>query len=180
MRCLAVEGGALGRVLAVAQVVDLLEDQSQPAGEHVAGHVGEIRGDLGVVGGYEPVCLGRETLAKLGGDCAAAADLGHDLAVPRRVGDGGHSGVVAGCSGEQCRAADVDHLDGFVDRHEPRAHLRGKVADVDRDDIDQADLLGLQLGQLLGLVSPCQDAGVHHGMERLDLAAGDRLGAGQI
>ena len=52
MSRLAVEGGALGRVLAVAKVVDLLEDQRQAPGKGVAGGVGQVGRDLGVVGGH--------------------------------------------------------------------------------------------------------------------------------
>ena len=57
---LAVERRPLVRVLAVAQVVDLLEDERQARRERVAGDLVEVGGDLGVVGGDRAERLGRE------------------------------------------------------------------------------------------------------------------------
>ena len=60
VRRLAVERGALVRVLAVAQVVDLLEDDRQPARERVARDLVEVGRDLRVVGGDRAERLGRQ------------------------------------------------------------------------------------------------------------------------
>ena len=72
---LAVEGRALVGVLAVAQVVDLLEDQRQPARERVARDLVEVGGDLGVIGGDRAERLGRELGAELRADPAELAQL---------------------------------------------------------------------------------------------------------
>ncbi len=77
-----------------------------------------------MVGGHEAERLGRQPLAELGRNRAALPDLGHDLGIAGRIGHRGHAGVVAGRGREQGRAADVDHLDRLVDRHEPAADLR--------------------------------------------------------
>jgi hypothetical protein len=47
------------RVLSVAQVVDLLEDERQVAREGVARDLVEVGGDLGVIGGDRAERLGR-------------------------------------------------------------------------------------------------------------------------
>ena len=60
VRRLAVERGALVRVLAVAQVVDLLEDEREMARERVARDLVEVGGDLGVIGGDRAERLGGE------------------------------------------------------------------------------------------------------------------------
>ena len=75
---LAVERGPLVRVLAVAQVVHLLEDQREVAREGVAGDLVEVGGDLGVVGGDRAERLGRELRPRLRADRARAR------AAPRR------------------------------------------------------------------------------------------------
>ena len=69
---LAVERGPLVRVLAVAQVVHLLEDDRQAAREGVAGDLVEVGGDLGVIGGDGAERLGRELRPRLRADLAAA------------------------------------------------------------------------------------------------------------
>ena len=55
------------RVLAVAQLVDLLEDDREPAREGVARHLVQVGGDLGVVGRDHAERLGREASPRLGG-----------------------------------------------------------------------------------------------------------------
>ena len=60
VRRLAVERRALVRVLAVAQVVDLLEDEREVAREGVARDLVEVGGDLGVIGGDRAERLGGE------------------------------------------------------------------------------------------------------------------------
>ena len=86
----------LRRVFAVSQVGNLLEDYGQPAGEHVAVDVEQVRGDLGVVSGHQTEGLGRQLLAKLGGNSAACPHLGDHLRVASRIGHSGHARVVAG------------------------------------------------------------------------------------
>jgi len=102
-----------------------------------------------VVRGHQTVGLGGKLLAELGRDGSELVDLGGDSRIARRVRDRRHAGVVARRRRQKGGAADVDHLDGFVDRHQPDADLRCEVADVDGHQIDQADSLGRKLGELL-------------------------------
>ena len=102
-----------------------------------------------MVGGDRAERLGGEPRAGLGADHAELAELGDDAVVVRRVGRGRDAGRVPGGRPEQRRAADVDHLDGLVDPDELDPDRRGERLDVDDDEVDQADALGLELGQLL-------------------------------
>src|SRR5204863_568356 len=68
MRGLAVERGLLMRVLAVAQVVDLLEDEGEPFWKDLAAHLVEIGSDLGVVRRDSSEGFGRKLLTQLGRD----------------------------------------------------------------------------------------------------------------
>jgi hypothetical protein len=65
---LAVEGCPLVRVLAVAEIVDLLEHQRQVARERVARDLIEVGGDLRVIGGDRAERLRRELGPQLGAD----------------------------------------------------------------------------------------------------------------
>ena len=177
---LAVEGGALVRVLAVAQVRDSLEDHRQALREDVAGDLVEVGGDLGVVGGHGAERLGGQPGTRLGGHVAVLAQLLEDRLVVRRVGDRGDPGRVAGGGAEERRTADVDHLDGLVDADEAGADLGRERRDVDDDDLDRADAVLGQLLELLGLVAAGEDAGVDGRMEGLDLAADEGRDVGQV
>ncbi len=179
VRRLAVERRALMRVLAIAQVVDLLEDDGQAARERVAGDLVEVGGDLGVVGGDRAERLRRQARPGLGAHPAQLAQLGHEEGVVRRVRCGRDTGGVAGRRTEQGRATDVDHLDRLVDADELGPDGRGERLDVDDDQVDEADALALELVQLFGLVTSGEDAGVDRVVERLDLAADGRLALGQ-
>ena len=52
--------------------------------------------------------------------------------------------------------------------------------DVDDDEVEQAEAVIGELGELLGDVAPREDAGVDRGMERPDLAADERRHLGQV
>ena len=81
---------------------------------------------------------------------------------------------------EQRRPADIDHLDGLVDAHEARADLGREGLDVDDDEVDEADALRFQLGELLRHVAPGEDPRVDRGVERLDLATDEGWHLGEI
>ena len=71
-------------------------------------------------------------------------------------------------------------LGGCGDGHQPDPDLRREGADVDGHDVDQPDLLGLELRELVGAVAPSENAGVYGRVKGLDLGARDRLGAGEV
>ena len=180
VRRLAIERRALVRVLAVAQVVDLLEDERQMAREGVARHLVEVGGDLGVVGGHRAERLGGQLGPRLGRDRAELAQLGCDDRVVGRVGDRRHPGGVARRGAEERRATDVDHLDRLVEPDDLDPDRRRERLDVDDHHVDQADPLGAQLLELGRDVAPGQDPGVDRVVEGLDLAADIGLALGQV
>ena len=179
VRRLAVERGALVRVLAVAQVVDLLEDEREMARERVARDLVEVGGDLGVIGGDRAERLGGELGPQLGADDAELAQLRDDLLVVARVGDRGDARRVARGRAEEGRPGDVDHLDRLVEPDELDADRRRERLDVDDHEIDQPDPLRLQLLDLGRDVAPGEDAGVDRVVEGLDLAADIGFALGQ-
>ena len=85
---LAVEGRPLVGVLAVAQVLDLLEDHRQPTRERRPGDLVDVGGDLGVIGGHDPERVGGQLLAELGRDGAELLELADKASVVGRVRDG--------------------------------------------------------------------------------------------
>ena len=180
VRRLAVERRALVRVLAVAEVADLLEDEGQPAREGVARDLVEVGGDLRVIGRDHAERLGREPGPRLRADPAELAQLVDDARVVARVGGGGDTGRVARGGAEERRSADVDHLDRLVDPDQGGADGRRERLDVDDDEVDEPDALGLELGELGRDVAAREDAGVDRVVEGLDLATDARPALGQL
>ena len=111
---------------------------------------------------------------------AQAPDLLEDSVVVGRVGDGRHPGGIAGRRAEQGSATDVDHLDGVGQPDELRSDLRRERRDVDDDEVDETDPVGLEVGELFRDVATGEDPGVDGRMERLDLAADERRDGGDV
>ncbi len=130
-------------------------------GDHAERLRGELRPELGA---YLPALL----------------KLSEDLRVVLGAGDRRDAGRVARGGAEQRGAAHVDHVDGLVDADQRSPDLRAERSDVDDDEIDRLDGFALELVELLGLVAPGEDPGVHRVMERLDLAVEHRRDAGDI
>jgi hypothetical protein len=78
MRRLAVERRPLVWVLAVAQVVNLLEDDREALREDVARQLVEVCRDLRVVRGDRAERVGGELGPQLGGEMAVLPQLGDD------------------------------------------------------------------------------------------------------
>ena len=167
------------RVLAVAQVLHLLEDERRGgSGRSLPGDLVEVGGDLGVVGGDDAERLGGQPLAELGGDAAPLPELGDDLRVVGRVGDGGDPGVVAGRrrrgAPPRRRRSSRSPRRGRRGRS-PTSGANGLTLTTTRS-MSPIAVLG-QLGELLGPVAAGEDAGVDGRVERLDLAADERRDA---
>ena len=177
---LAIERGPLMGVLAIAQVVDLLQDDGEALREGVVRDLVQVGRDLGVVGGQRAECVRGELGAELGADGVMALQLGNEVGVVLRAANRSDPRPVAGRRAEECRSAHVDHLDRLVDRHEVGADSRGERADVDDNDVDRADSLGDQLVHLGGHVAASEDAGVDRGVECLDLATDEGRQAGDL
>jgi hypothetical protein len=133
---LAIEGRLLVRVLAVAQVTQLVHHDRELAREADAADVVEVTGDLGVVGRDRGERFGGEPLAGLRGDRTERLELREDLLVLRGVGCRSDAGEVAGGGGQQGHAADVDHLDRLVDRNHGGPDLRCERLHVHDHEVD--------------------------------------------
>src|SRR3954470_13948398 len=120
---LAVERRPLVGVLAIAQVVDLLEHDRETLRERRVRDLVEVGRDLGVVRGDDPERVRCELGPELGTERVMALELGEQTGIVLRAADRGHAGAVPGRRAEERRAADVDHLDRLVDRGAVRASL---------------------------------------------------------
>ena len=169
----AIDRGLLLRVLAIAQVVDLLQrDLELGRGvRHVACLGGKPTGDGRVVGGGGLVDLHLQ--AATGGKRGAAtglAHLGQDGIIVGRVGnDGNARGVLSGRA-QHGGTTDIDVLDGIREGDLGVGDGLLELVQVDDDQVDQlnAVLSGL-LHVLLGIATGKQCA-VNLGMQRLDAA----------
>ena len=169
----AIDRGFLLRVLAIAQVIDLLQrDLELGRGvRHVARLSGEPTGDSRVVGGGGLVDLHLQTTT--GGKRGAAAGLAHlgqDGVVVGRVGDDGDARGVLGGRAQHGGTADVDVLDGVREGDLGVGDSLLELVQVDDDQVNQlnAVLSGL-LHVLLGIAAGKQSA-VNLGVQRLNAA----------
>ena len=140
----------------------------------------QIGRDLGVVRGDGAERLGGERLAELDRGGGELLELAHQARVVERARRHGDRRAVAGRSGQECDAADVDHLERLVDAVDAGADLGREGLDVDDDEVDQADAVLDELGELRRVVASGEDAGVDGGVEGLDLAADERRDLGQV
>src|SRR4051812_20625329 len=90
MRRLAIERGPLVRVLAVPEVVNLLEDEREMTRERVPRDLVEVGRDLGVVSRDRAERLGGQLGTRLRADRAELAELRDDARVVRGIGNRGH------------------------------------------------------------------------------------------
>jgi hypothetical protein len=83
-------------------------------------------------------------------------------------------------SAQHGRAADVDHLDRLLLTHAVAAGDVAERVEVDADQIERANALLVERGEVLLVVSPCEDRRVDARVERLH-AATEHLGhSGQL
>ncbi len=85
-----------------------------------------------------------------------------DDGVVGRRGDHAHMLVVLGGRPHHGRPADVDELDGGI---------RREGIEIDDDEVDGVDPVGLEVGPVRGLGAVGQDAAVDLGVQGLDAAA---------
>ena len=101
-------------------------------------------------------------------------------AIVCRIDDDQHAAEVLGGGAHQRRAADVDFLDQRVERGR---RIRGRLHEriqVDDDDVDQAESVGLERRQIVGAIAPRENAAVQRRMQRLDAAVHHLGKAGQL
>ncbi|OPZ04932.1 MAG: hypothetical protein BWZ09_01451 [Alphaproteobacteria bacterium ADurb.BinA305] len=180
---LAVEGRGLVRVLAVAQVLHLVEGELQALGiglqRHVAGLVGDERGE--VVGDRRVVARGvgeglhREREAGLVAELAGVGlELFDDAAVVLGVGDDADAAllvaVVLGRGAHHGGAADVDVLDRVFQRAVGLGHGLLEGVEIDHHQVDAADVVGGDGVHVFGEIAAGEDAAMHLRVQGLDPA----------
>ena len=182
----AVERGALVRVLAIAQFLRLRQLHAEHrrvlgALRHAGGRAlaavgqrGEVVGDHAVVGGGVREHLLRQH--ELGGALdLAGLQLGEHARVVHRVDDDRHVLPVLRRGTQHRRAADVDVLDRVFQRAVgPRGGLRERV-EVDDQEVDRRDAVLLQRRHVRRQIAPREQAAVDARVQRLH-AAVEHLG----
>lgn len=169
----AIDRGLLLRVLAIAQVVDLLERNLEPGRSvrHVACLGGKPTGDSRVVGGSGLVDLHLQTTTGgKRGATAGLAHLGQDGVVVGRIGDDGNARGVLGGGAQHGGTADVDVLDGVRKGDLGVGDGLLELVQVDDDQVDQLNaVLSCLLHVLLGIAAGQQRA-VNLGVQGLNAA----------
>ena len=175
-----VERRPLVRVLAVGEVELLLVGDDQVLGEFLVGGR-EPAADRRVVAGGLGEGLVGEPVPGRGGELAARLlELGADRVVGLGLDDHGDALVVLGRGPDHRRAADVDVLDRDVvlDLVVGDRVLEG--VEVDADEVDRLDPLGLERRHVLGVAAAGEERRVQPRVQRLDPAAEDLLLAGEL
>ena len=185
----AVDGGRLLRILAVAQVVGLLEPHAKLVGKVALGLgvallgielVRKPGGDGSVVerGGLVDLELQLATGGERGG-AIVGTHLVEDAVVVLRVNHHGHARGVLGGGAQHGGTADVDVLDGVRVRDVGLGNGLLELIEVDDHEVDHADAVLGRLGHVLGVVAAGEQAAVHLGVQRLD-AAVHHLGKARV
>ncbi len=177
---LAVPPGHLMRVFAVAQDTHAIEVRAEHDGqadlgrrrasERVAVHAHglERRGNHRVVRGRVRECLARELEAERRRGSAGLGKRRENARVVRGVDDHQHVAEVLCRGAHQAGSADVDFLDEAV---EGRLRVRGgrrERVQVHHHEIDEANPVALDGGQIVGAGAAREDAPVNGRMEGLD------------
>jgi hypothetical protein len=174
----AVEGGLLVRVLAVAEALG----DGQRGGE--AGRQAEDVAEAGLGLGFEVVgdrgVVGRGALEDLEGELAAefaeglrGLHRGEHALVVGGIGHDGDGGVVLGRAAQHGGAADVDVLDGVLERAVGLRDGGFEGVEVDDDEVDEVDAVLLGFVEVLMRVATAEKAAVHLRVQGLHAAFHD-------
>jgi hypothetical protein len=108
------------------------------------------------------------------GNRAAGLDLVQHRRVVLRIGEHADAAllvaVVLGRGAHHGRAADVDVLDGVVQRAAGLGHRLAEGIEIHHHQVDRRDAVLGHDRQMLGQVAPAEDAAMHLGMQGLDPA----------
>ena len=162
-----VEGGLLVGVLAVPEVLDLLQGDGEALGEPCAEPLVHLGRDHAVVVGGVDEGLGHELAVELLGDLPLLLQLGDDLGVLGGLCDDCHGFVVLRRGADHAGAADVDVLHDLVECDAVLEDGLLEGVQVDNDHVDRLDALGGDGVHVLLDVPAGEDARVDHWVERL-------------
>ncbi len=168
----AIEGGLLMRVFAVAQILHLDRLQVEAFGKRRGQAVRTARGEpvrnCAVVGRSVRKGLSRERETRLNRQhLAVRSELGQERAVVRRFDHDAHMSPVLRRGAQQRRTADVDVLDRFLERAVAFRDSLPKRVEVDDDEIDQRNAVPGERRGMRQHVAAGENAGVHFRMQRL-------------
>ena len=175
----AVERGALVRILPVAQRPAPVERQAQVAAEARVGVAPGLQmvGDVGVVGGSVRERLGGQLEAQRAVG-AAGPRGGQHARVVGRVGHRTAVRVIFGGGAQHRRPPHVDLLDRFLRRAIRPRRDAGERIQVDHQQIDRRDAV---FGGGLGIRrAAAEQAAVHQRVQGLDAPAHDLREAGEL
>ena len=160
---------ALVRILPVRELEDPVEDRQVRLGKHLV--LAEPAGDRGVERGGRLERAGRERAPGGGRDLCAETELLDEGLIVLGPADGHDVRVVLRRRAEEGRAADVDLLDRVLPVHVEAADGALERVEVDADEVDRRDPVGLELGEVVRHVPAGEDAAVHRWVERDDAMA---------
>jgi hypothetical protein len=124
-------------------------------------------------------CLFRQREACLVRQAAAGLQLVQHWRIVLGVGDDADAAllvaVILGRRAHHGRAADVDVLDGVIQRAARLGHRLAEGIEVHHHQVDRRDAVLRHHRQVLGQVAPTKDAAMHLGVQGLD-AAVEHLG----
>ena len=159
----AVERGLLVRVLAVAEALGNRQGRREAGGqaEDVAeaglGLGFEVVGDRGVVGGGALENLESEFAAEFT-EGLGRLHRGEHALVVGGVGDDGDGSVVLGRAAQHGRAADVDVLDGVLERAVGLRDGGFERVEVHDDEVDEVDAVLLGFVEVLMRIATAEEA----------------------
>ena len=166
-----VESALLMRIFAITHALGMTKAQHQRVGEGFAAlDLAQVRGDGGVVGGGMAEALdGQAEAAGVGQGATGGTQFFQHGGVVGGIDHHADRVMVLGRGADHGRSADVDILDGILQRAIGLGHGRLEGIEVHDHKIDWADAMLLHDG-LVG-AAPTEDAAVNAGMQRLDAAA---------
>jgi len=180
VRAVDVEGGALVRVLAVAQGLAQRSGKGPAAGRVLADGAGHPGGDGGIVGGGARKRPLRQRAAE--GQARLPVVPVHLLqkgGVVAGIGQHGDMGVVLGGGADHRRPADIDVLHRLGLAGTAR-HRRLERVEVDDQEVDGRDAVRLHRRHMRGIVAQGQQPAMHAGVQGLHAAVHHLGEAGHV
>ena len=179
----------LMRVLAVAEVADLVERKFQAGGqspgipttlESIAGDFDgrERRRNRRIVGRGVGDCLAGELVPER--QARRLVDGREQARVVGGIDDDENAAKILGGRAHQRRSADIDLLDERVERGRRVGRRFHERVQVDHDEVDEAQPVALELGHIVGPIAPRENAAVKRRMQRFHASVHHLREAGEV